>query len=329
MGHLTYISEELVKISEARYSELGKDIQAYLEDPEWQNYIQHTLAETKERNQLPLGGIRPAHDSLSLGVGEEFGGEASGGEKISQYVSHPSSSVLDARFSSVEDEDEEEIEWMSDFNWEDFNMRKPFSQATETNPFGERQSLELDDEDEDETKSDEGDEDETLQLPGVNTIPRTSGFDDDWGNPVHSSPKFNMSSTESSHLEFASSDEPVSNFGAVSKSSTMDIAELDEIWGGPIEPASLQKSDPGNEHEDEDADEFGKFEQAEFVVDTPANVGENDGDEFGDFEGATSQPEYSSNNVNAPGDAAEEIQNGIKMGATITSDPSPNPPSPG
>ncbi|KAI9777612.1 MAG: hypothetical protein M1839_008666 [Geoglossum umbratile] len=65
MGHLTLIAEEVVKFTERHSPELLS--QAVLEkvmDREWIEYVEHTLAETRERDNAILGGVRP---DMSLG----------------------------------------------------------------------------------------------------------------------------------------------------------------------------------------------------------------------------------------------------------------------
>ena len=65
MGHLTLIAEEVVKFSERHPPELLSPL--VLEkctSQEWRHYVDHTLAETRERDNAILGGVRP---EVSLG----------------------------------------------------------------------------------------------------------------------------------------------------------------------------------------------------------------------------------------------------------------------
>ena len=60
MGHLTLIAEEVVKFSDRHPPELLS--QAVLEkvtSKQWSDYVENTLAETRERDNAILGGVRP------------------------------------------------------------------------------------------------------------------------------------------------------------------------------------------------------------------------------------------------------------------------------
>lgn len=60
MGHLTLIAEEVVKFSERHPPEfLSKSVLDMVLAPEWVEYVGHTLAETRERDNAILGGVRP------------------------------------------------------------------------------------------------------------------------------------------------------------------------------------------------------------------------------------------------------------------------------
>ncbi|SPQ24321.1 e694f99e-eba5-4cb5-92d3-e40d5bec2b88 [Thermothielavioides terrestris] len=60
MGHLTLIAEEVVKFTERHPPELVSEL--VLEKvmaPDWVNYVEGALAETRERDNAILGGVRP------------------------------------------------------------------------------------------------------------------------------------------------------------------------------------------------------------------------------------------------------------------------------
>ncbi|CAK7274170.1 sporulation-induced protein [Sporothrix epigloea] len=60
MGHLTLIAEEVVKFSERHPAELlSETVVSKIMSPDWTNYIDGTLAETRERDNATLGGVRP------------------------------------------------------------------------------------------------------------------------------------------------------------------------------------------------------------------------------------------------------------------------------
>ncbi|KAI9811212.1 MAG: hypothetical protein M1827_005544 [Pycnora praestabilis] len=60
MGHLTLIAEEVVKFSERHPPELlSQSVLEKVSNHEWINYVEQTLAETRERDNAILGGVRP------------------------------------------------------------------------------------------------------------------------------------------------------------------------------------------------------------------------------------------------------------------------------
>lgn len=60
MGHLTLIAEEVVKFSERHPQEvLGHKVLEKVSDSVWVEYVEDTLAATRERDNAILGGVRP------------------------------------------------------------------------------------------------------------------------------------------------------------------------------------------------------------------------------------------------------------------------------
>ncbi|KAI9779662.1 MAG: hypothetical protein M1816_003450 [Peltula sp. TS41687] len=60
MGHLTLIAEEVVKFTERHPPEfLSKSVLDLVMSNEWVDYVEHILAETRERDNAILGGVRP------------------------------------------------------------------------------------------------------------------------------------------------------------------------------------------------------------------------------------------------------------------------------
>jgi SIT4-associating protein SAP185/190 len=60
MGHLTLIAEEVVKFTERHPPELlGQSVLDRVMNSEWVEYVEQTLAETRERDNAILGGVRP------------------------------------------------------------------------------------------------------------------------------------------------------------------------------------------------------------------------------------------------------------------------------
>jgi hypothetical protein len=60
MGHLTLIAEEVVKFTERHPPELLSDtVMERVMSQDWINYVEGALAETRERDNAILGGVRP------------------------------------------------------------------------------------------------------------------------------------------------------------------------------------------------------------------------------------------------------------------------------
>ena len=86
MGHLTLVAEEVVKFSDRHPPEmLSSAVLDKVTSQPWNEYVENTLSETRERDNAILGGVRP---DMSLGprqavlnavnaAGGGFGGNAS------------------------------------------------------------------------------------------------------------------------------------------------------------------------------------------------------------------------------------------------------------
>lgn len=60
MGHLTLIAEEVLKFTERHPAELlSQSVLDKVMAQQWIDYVEHTLAETRERDNAILGGVRP------------------------------------------------------------------------------------------------------------------------------------------------------------------------------------------------------------------------------------------------------------------------------
>lgn len=94
MGHLTLIAEEVVKFTERHPPELlSETVLQRVMDQKWMDYVEGALAETRERDNAILGGIRPevamghragmSGNSLSSaglsGLGSSFSGNSQNG----------------------------------------------------------------------------------------------------------------------------------------------------------------------------------------------------------------------------------------------------------
>ncbi|KAL2866610.1 SAPS-domain-containing protein [Aspergillus lucknowensis] len=65
MGHLTLIAEEVVKFNERHPPKLlSPTVMDNVLNPEWIDYVEQTLSETRERDNAILGGVRP---DISIG----------------------------------------------------------------------------------------------------------------------------------------------------------------------------------------------------------------------------------------------------------------------
>ncbi|POS74803.1 SIT4 phosphatase-associated protein [Diaporthe helianthi] len=140
MGHLTLIAEEVVKFTERHPPELlSETVLQRVMDQEWINYVEGALAETRERDNAILGGVRPevamsnrqagglsavGLSSLGAAFGSSQGGSSNaladaglngglndvndngGGNGIGPFAI--SSGTLMSGFGSSSDEDEDE-----------------------------------------------------------------------------------------------------------------------------------------------------------------------------------------------------------------------------
>ncbi|KAH7149044.1 SIT4 phosphatase-associated protein-domain-containing protein [Dactylonectria estremocensis] len=80
MGHLTLIAEEVVKFTERHPPELlSESVLDSVMSQEWINYVEGALAETRERDNAILGGVRP---DVALG-NRAMGGNGLGGVGLS------------------------------------------------------------------------------------------------------------------------------------------------------------------------------------------------------------------------------------------------------
>lgn len=65
MGHLTLVAEEVVKFTERNPTQLlPQSVLEKVMHKQWNDYVEHTLSETRERDNAILGGVRP---DMSLG----------------------------------------------------------------------------------------------------------------------------------------------------------------------------------------------------------------------------------------------------------------------
>ena len=144
MGHLNLVAEEVVKFIDRHPPELlSSAVLEKVTSQPWNEYVEHTLSETRERDNAILGGVRP---DMSLGprqavlnavnaAGSSFGGGASNaltnaglngsagldsmdlasnGSGTSSSGFGLSSNSLLSGFGSSSDEEDEELEEMEE-----------------------------------------------------------------------------------------------------------------------------------------------------------------------------------------------------------------------
>lgn len=58
MGHLTFIADEISKLMD-NYGEVESTVRDNVDLQKWDHFYIEVLAETRERDTLPLGGDRP------------------------------------------------------------------------------------------------------------------------------------------------------------------------------------------------------------------------------------------------------------------------------
>jgi SIT4-associating protein SAP185/190 len=134
LGHLTLIAEEVVKFTDRHaHDNLSQAVLDKVSDPDWIHYVEHTLAETRERDNAILGGVRPdangprqavlnavnAQMGFGNGTSQALVGVGLTGGLDSLDVSNGAgglqgnnigSSLLSSGFGSSSDEEDEEID---------------------------------------------------------------------------------------------------------------------------------------------------------------------------------------------------------------------------
>ena len=99
MGHLTLIAEEVVKFTDRHTPDLLSDIVLdQVSHPDWVNYVEVTLAETRERDNAILGGVRP--DQSIGGRGSVSNITVSGSSALADAGLNGSSSLNGMDFSN-------------------------------------------------------------------------------------------------------------------------------------------------------------------------------------------------------------------------------------
>ncbi|KAI8888069.1 SAPS-domain-containing protein [Backusella circina FSU 941] len=123
MGHLTFISDEIMKLFEGYPETIVSVVKDDIDMDGWNAYCNNELKETKDRDQLPLGGLRP-NDDMDMPQSEDDEDEdALDGVAASQYSRFLAQRDGDVNFD--EDDEDDTDHWITgrdDFNRDyDFN----------------------------------------------------------------------------------------------------------------------------------------------------------------------------------------------------------------
>ncbi|CEP10194.1 hypothetical protein [Parasitella parasitica] len=111
MGHLTFISDEIMKLFEGYPETIVLVVKDDIDMEGWNAYCNNELKETKDRDQLPLGGLRP-NDELDVPQSEDEDDEdALEGAAASQYSRFLAQRGEDGNFD--EDDEDDNDHWIT------------------------------------------------------------------------------------------------------------------------------------------------------------------------------------------------------------------------
>ena len=129
MGHLTLIAEEVVKFSERHPPEMLSDLVIEkISSKVWTDYVDNTLAETRERDNAILGGVRPdavggprqailnavnSGNGFNSGSGGLAGAGLTGGSDLGEHgaaAGFVTGGSLLSGFGSSSDEEDDDME---------------------------------------------------------------------------------------------------------------------------------------------------------------------------------------------------------------------------
>ncbi|KAK4514941.1 uncharacterized protein ATC70_002548 [Mucor velutinosus] len=127
MGHLTFISDEIIKLFEGYPESIISALDDSIDLDKWHQYCMKQLLETKERDSLPLGDVR-ANNMLAIAdhndndIIDDIDEELNAEEAISHRF---------GQFNAIDDDEEEEEEDRED-QWVIDNIDKSGNQNTIT-----------------------------------------------------------------------------------------------------------------------------------------------------------------------------------------------------
>lgn len=122
MGHLTFISDEIMKLFEGYPETIVLLIKDDIDMEGWNAYCNGELKETKDRDQLPLGGLRPNDEMDVPQSDEEDDEDALEGVAATQYSRYLAQRGEEGNFD--EDNEDESDHWITgrdDFNRGDYS----------------------------------------------------------------------------------------------------------------------------------------------------------------------------------------------------------------
>lgn len=106
MGHLTFISDEIIKLFEGYPESIISALDDSVDLEKWHQYCMKQLSETKERNNLPLGDIR-ANNILATA-------DQDNSEAIDNHIDEEEFDAEEAisnrfgQFDAIDDDDDEQ-----------------------------------------------------------------------------------------------------------------------------------------------------------------------------------------------------------------------------
>ncbi|GAA5816624.1 hypothetical protein MFLAVUS_010154 [Mucor flavus] len=189
MGHLTFISDEIMKLFEGYPETIVNVIKQDIDMNGWNAYCNNELKETKDRDQLPLGGLRPNDEIDAPQSDEEDDDDALEGVAASQYSRFMAQRGEESNFD--DDDEDENDHWIT--GRDDFNRDYNFNGGgfTMANKNDGQEGHDEEDEEDDYGSNDEEENDNNVtpdwtrnfskftQPSSLRRIPSHSANDDD------------------------------------------------------------------------------------------------------------------------------------------------------
>jgi SIT4-associating protein SAP185/190 len=121
MGHMNLIAEETVKLLERYPQEIAEVVGAEsIPHPEWDNFVNQSLRENREKEAAPLAGGRPTQHSFGTMSNDDEGGLGTTGRTSGDsgdngaFANYLSSQMGGGEHSTSDDDDsDEESSWMA------------------------------------------------------------------------------------------------------------------------------------------------------------------------------------------------------------------------